>query len=124
MASTSNRYGRPAFRRTALAPGLLAGIALLIGVAFIETEGFIVIHYVVAILALIVAVFAVQARQWWWLPLLGAIAVLWNPVFPLDAPPVDIGGPWWVGAQYVAILVFVLAAVFVKVPYKPDDARG
>jgi hypothetical protein len=71
-----------------------------------------------------VAVFAVQARHWWWVPLLAAIAVLWNPIYPLDAPPVGLGGPWWVGAQYVAILVFVLAAVFIKVPYKADDARG
>ena len=129
MATTRDRYGRPAFRRTALAPGLLAGIALLVGVALIESDGFIVIHFIVAILALIVAVFAVQARQWWWLPLLCAIAVLWNPIYPLDAPsggavPIELGGPLWVGAQYVAILVFVLAAVFIKVPYKADDARG
>jgi hypothetical protein len=124
MATPRDRYGRPAFRRTALAPGLLAGIALLVGVALIESDGFIVIHFVVAILALIAAVFAVQAGHWWWVPFLAAIAVLWNPIYPLDAPPVGLGGPWWVGAQYVAILVFVLAAVFIKVPYKPDDARG
>jgi hypothetical protein len=114
-----DRYGRPAFRRTALAPGLLASVALLVGVALIESEAFIVIRFVVAILALIVVVFAVQARHWWWIPLLLAIAVAWNPVFPLG-----IVGPWWLGAQYLAILVFVLAGIFIKVPYKADDARG
>jgi hypothetical protein len=120
MAEKSrDRYGRPAFRRTALAPGLVASIALLIGFALIETETFIVIRFIVSILALIVLVFAVQARQWWWLPFLLAIAILWNPVFPLD-----IAGPWWIGAQYLAILVFVLAGIFIKVPYKAEDARG
>ena len=119
METTRDRYGRPAFRRTALAPGLVASVALLIGVALIETEPYIVIRFIVAILALIVLVFAVQARHWWWLPLLLAIAVVWNPVFPLG-----ISGPLWLGAHYVAILVFVLAGVFIKVPYKADDARG
>ena len=120
MADKSrDRYGRPAFRRTALAPGLLASVALLIGVALIETETFIVIRFAVAILALIVLVFAVQARHWWWLPFLLAIAVVWNPVYPFD-----IAGPWWLAAQYVGILVFVLAGVFIKVPYKAEDARG
>jgi hypothetical protein len=117
--SSRDRYGRPAFRRTALAPGLLASIALLVGVVLIEGDGFIVIRFVVSILALIVAVFAFQARHWWWIPVMLAVAVVWNPVFPLD-----ISGPWWLGAQYVAILVFVLAGIFIKVPYKPDDARG
>jgi hypothetical protein len=117
--STRDRYGRPAFRRTALAPGLLASVALLVGVALIESEAFTVMRFVVSILALIVMVFAFQARHWWWIPIMLAIAVAWNPVYPLD-----ISGPWWLGAQYVAILAFVLAGIFIKVPYKAEDARG
>ena len=123
MSQTSDRdrdrYGRPSFRRTALAPGLLAAVALLAGLALLESDAFIAIRFIVAILALIVTVFAVQARHWWWVPPLIAIAILWNPVYPLD-----IAGPWWVGAQYVAILVFVVAGIFIKVPYKAEDARG
>ena len=118
MSSPRDRYGRPAFRRTALAPGLLAGIALLVGTALIESDAFIVFRYIVAILALIVLVFAFQAKHWWWIPVMLAIAVLWNPVFPID-----IDGPLWVGAQYIAILVFVVAGVLIKVRVKPEDAR-
>jgi len=118
-----DRYGRAAFRRTALAPGLLASVALLVGVALIESEAFIVIRFVVAIVALIVVVFAVQARHWWWIPLLLAIAVVWNPVVPLDRAPLDIAGPWWLAAQYVAILVFVLAGIFIKVPVTDEDRK-
>jgi hypothetical protein len=120
MASTPDRdrYGRPAFRRTALAPGLLAAIALLVGVALIESDGFIVVRFVVSILALIVVVFAFQARHWWWIPPLLAVAVVWNPVVPFN-----FAGPWWIAAQYVAILLFVLAGVFVKVPVKPEDSK-
>jgi hypothetical protein len=118
MSGTRDRYGRPAFRRTALAPGLLAGIALLGAAALIDSEAFLVFRFVVSILALIVLVFAVQAKHWWWVPVMLAIAVLWNPVYPL---PID--GPWWAGAQYVAIVLFVLAGVLIKVPFTDEDAR-
>jgi hypothetical protein len=118
MSSPRDRYGRPAFRRTALAPGLLAGIALLVGTALIESDAFIIFRYIAAIFALIVAVFAFQARHWWWIPFLAAIAVIWNPVWPLD-----VSGPLWVGAQYVAIIVFVVAGVLIKVRVKPEDSR-
>lgn len=125
MAATPerDRYGRPAFRRIALAPGLIAAIALLVGIALIESGGFIVIRFIASIFALIVLVFAFQARQWWWMPLLLAIAVIWNPVVPFDTAPFDTSGPWWVGAQYLAILVFVMAGVLIRVPTKPEDSR-
>jgi hypothetical protein len=118
MSGNRDRYGRPAFRRLALAPGLLAAVALLVGIALLESEAFIVFRYIASIFALIVLVFAYQARHWWWLPIMLAIAVVWNPVFPLP-----ISGPWWVAAQYVAILAFVLAGVLVKVPYTAEDSR-
>jgi len=118
MSGTRDRYGRPAFRRTALAPGILAGIALLGAVALIESPAFIVFRFVVSILALVVMVFAFQAKHWWWIPFMLAIAVIWNPVYPLP-----IEGPFWVGAQYVAILVFVLAGVFIKVPFTEQDSK-
>jgi hypothetical protein len=122
-APTRDRYGRPAFRRTALAPGLLASVALLIGVALIESGAFIVIRFVVSILALIVMVFAFQARHWWWIPVMLAVALIWNPVYPLDAAPFEVGGPWWLGAQYAAILVFVLAGILIKVPTTAEDSK-
>ena len=110
------------FRRLALAPGLLAAIVLIAGFALIEGGGFIVIRYVVAILALIIGYFAFQAKQWWWMPLLLAIAVVWNPVLPFG-----FAGIYWYGAQYAAIVVFILTAIFVKVPLtqaeKPGRAR-
>jgi hypothetical protein len=118
MSANRDRYGRPAFRRTALAPGLLAAVAMLGGIALIESEAFLVFRFIVSILALVVLVFAFQARHWWWIPVMLAIAVVWNPVYPLP-----LEGPWWVGAQYVAILVFVLAGVLIKVPFTPADAK-
>jgi hypothetical protein len=106
-------------RRTALVPSLLAVIALLIGVALIEGDGFIVIRYVVSILALIVAVFAWQARQWWWIIGLAPIAVLWNPVFPLDLGLADL----WLGLQYVAAILFIVTGIFIKVQDKDTAPR-
>ena len=72
------------YRRTALIPALLATVALFVGLQFIDGGGFTVIRYIVSIFALIVAVFAWQAGQWWWLIGLVPIAVLWNPVFPVE----------------------------------------
>ena len=118
-STTDNRYGAPTVRRTALAPGLLAAIVMIAGFALIGQSSYIVIEYVVAILALIVAWFAFQAKQWWWIPLLLAIAVIWNPVVPFA-----FSGPYWFGAQYVAILVFVLVAIFVKVPITEAQKPG
>jgi hypothetical protein len=121
-ARRGDRYGAPAFRRLALAPGLLAAIGLIAGFALIEGSGFIIIRYAVAILALIIGYFAFQAKQWWWMPLLLAIAVIWNPVLPFG-----FSGIYWYGAQYLAIVVFIVTAIFVKVPLteaeKPGRAR-
>lgn len=110
---TSARYPSRT-RRTAIVPAILATIALLAGVALIDGDGFTVIRYVVSILALIVAVFAWQARQWWWLVGLVPIAVLWNPIFPIDLGMPEL----WLGLQYVAALVFIAAGILVKVTEK------
>ena len=115
----TDRYGAPTVRRLALAPGLLAAIVLIAGFALIEGSGFIIIRYVVAILALIIGFFAYQAKQWWWMPLMLAIAVIWNPVFPFG-----FSGIYWYGAQYLGIVVFILAAIFIKVPIADAQKPG
>lgn len=102
---------KPNFTRPALAPGILAAIVLFVGVALIDSTWFIVVHYIVAILAVIVAWFALQARMWWWLLLLVPIIVLWNPVFPLG-----LSGIGWMSAQLIAPIVFVAAGVMIRVP--------
>jgi len=103
-------------RRTALIPAVLVTIVLLAGAALIESDTFTVIRYVVSIFALIVAVFAWQARQWWWLIPLVPIAVLWNPVIPIELGLPDL----WLGLQYVAALVFVAAGILIRVDDKSE----
>jgi len=118
-AQNRDRYGSPTHRRLALAPGLLAAIVLIAGFALIEGTGFIVIRYVVAILALIIGYFAFQAKQWWWMPLLLAVAIIWNPVVPFG-----FAGIYWYGAQYAAIVVFILTAILIKVPLSEAEKPG
>ena len=111
----TNRYPTPEFRRTALAPAVLAAIVLLAGIALVGLDGYFVIRFVVSVLALIVAVFAWQARQWWWIPLLAAIAVLWNPVVPIP-----IEGQLGYGVHYLAGLLFLIAGVRIKIRNDED----
>lgn len=109
----------PSFTRPALAPGLLAAIAILAGLALLDNpDGYFWIKVGVAILALIVSVFAVQARQWWWLLGLAPIVVAWNPVFPLE-----LHGQGWVAAQFVAALLFIASGVLIKVRGAGDGER-
>lgn len=112
-------YPTPEFRRQALAPGILGAIVLLSGLALLDNAGgFLFIRFGVSILALIMCVFSWQAKQWWWIIGLGAIAVLWNPVVPFD-----FHGQLWVALQFVAALVFVVVGILVKVRNPEDRNR-
>lgn len=99
----------PQTQRNALAPGLLAAIALFVSPLFTEGLGATIILFLVAILALVVAWFAWQARQWWWTVVFVAIAVIWNPVYPFG-----FTGWVWIGAQFVAALVFIAAGILIR----------
>ena len=105
----------PTFTRSALAPGLLGAIALLGGLALLDSESFVIIRYVVSILALIICVFAIQSKAWLWLIGLVPIAVLWNPVVVIE-----LSGQGWVSAQFIAALVFIVVGVRTKVPVHRD----
>lgn len=107
------------FTRPALAPGLIAAVVLFVGIALMGQTAFTFTSWAVTVLALIIVVFAVRARHWWWLPPLAAIAVFWNPVAPFG-----FEGPWWLGAQYLAILVFIVAGVLIKVPLETEKTRS
>jgi hypothetical protein len=114
----TNRYPTPEFRRTALAPGLLCAVVLLAGVALVGNDAYIFIRFVASILALIVAVFAWQARQWWFIPLLAAIAVVFNPVIVV---PID--GDLLLGAHYLSALIVIVVGILVKVRNPEDRNR-
>jgi uncharacterized membrane protein len=102
------------FQRNALAPGLLAAVALLVGIPLLEGDFSLVIRFIVAILALIVGWFALQAGQWWWAPVMAVIAIAWNPIYPLA-----FDGIWWVVAHVVAAALFIAAGATIKSPRKP-----
>lgn len=99
------------YQRNALAPSILAAAALFLAPVLIDAGWTTILLFVVAILALITAWFAVQAKQWWWIPIFVAIAVVWNPVFPFE-----LSGTLWTAAQPVAAIVFLVAGAMIKVP--------
>ena len=99
----------PEFQRNAIAPGVLGAVAAFVGPALLGQDIHIVVVFAMAILAIIVAVFAGQAGHWWWIPPMAAIAIAWNPLYPFE-----MAGPWWIGAHVVAGLVFLTAGALVK----------
>jgi hypothetical protein len=105
-------------RRTAIIPAVLAAIVLLAGLALLGTDTYLVIRFAVSILALIVAVFAWQAKQWWWLLGLVPIAVLWNPVWPIDLGNDGL----WSALQYIAVIVFLVAGALIRVQDTSDGS--
>jgi hypothetical protein len=113
VARKGNTPAAPEFSRPALAPGLLGAIALMVGLALLDVDAFTIVRFVVSILALIVCVFAVQGKAWWWLIGLAPIAVLWNPIFVIE-----LHGQGWVSLQFVAALIFIASGIFIKVPTK------
>ena len=108
-------YPTPAFSRPALAPGILATIVLVAGVVLIGGGGFIWILYTVSILSLIVCVFAVQAKLWWWLAGFVPVALLWNPVVVFG-----FSGIVWQLAQFAAAFLFIAGGLLIKV-VNPED---
>lgn len=112
-ARSAKAAATPEFTRPALAPGLLGAIALMVGLALLDIEAFTIIRFVVSILALILCVFAVQAKAWWWLIGLAPVAVLWNPIIVIE-----LHGQGWVSLQFVAALLFIASGIFIKVPNK------
>lgn len=113
-------YPTPEFRRTALAPGLLAAIVLLAGLALLDnSEAYLWIRFPVSILAVIVCVYAWQAKQLWWFIGLVPIAVLWNPVVVIE-----LHGQFWVALQFVAALVFIVAGILIKIRNPEDRNKG
>lgn len=114
---TPQRYPTPEFRRMALAPAILATLVLLAGVAAVGSDLYLLIRFLVAILALIVAVFAWQARHWWWLVALVPIAVVWNPVVPIE-----LERDLQLGLHYGAAIVFLAAGILIKV--RNDEDRN
>ena len=119
MAKAAAKPAVPDFTRPALAPGILAAIILFVGVALIDSSWFIAVQFVVAILAVIIAWFAIQARMWWWLLVLAPVIVLWNPVFPLG-----LSGVGWMSAQLIAPIFFVAAGVMIRVPTTADGQQS
>lgn len=101
----------PAYNRSALVPGLLGSIVLLVGLALVSGGWYQYVLYAVSILALILCVFAVQAKKWWWLAGLIPIAVLWNPVWPIPGltPALPL-------LTLPAAIVFTVAGIMIKAP--------
>ncbi len=109
----------PPFTRPALAPSLIAAMLLLACVAVIDASAFVFARWGVAVLALIVLVFAVRGRTWWAAALMAAVAVCWNPIAVVPIP-----GEVWAALQIVAAALFVVVGIVVKVPREAESTRA
>ena len=101
----------PQTTRPAFLPAIIASAALLSALALLGTEWYLTVRFIVAILALIVGWFAMQAGQWWWSIVFAAVAIVWNPVYPLE-----LSGPWWMAAHVGVAALFAVAGALIRVP--------
>jgi uncharacterized membrane protein YgcG len=101
----------PTRARLAFLPGLIGAIVLMAALALIGGSWYVWVLFAVAILALIMCVFAVQAKSYWWLAALIPIAIVFNPVWPLP-----IGDVWLRLLHLAGAVVFIAAGVSIKVP--------
>lgn len=109
--SSARKTQQPGELRPALLPGLLGAIATVIAIFLLGSDLYFAVRFIISILACIIAVFAVQGRAWWWLPVLVAIVVLWNPVVPFE-----FQGPLWSAAHILAAGALLAVGLFLKVP--------
>jgi len=114
-----DRYGSAPFTRAALLPGLLGAIVLLAGLALIGGSWFIGVRYAVSILAVILCVMTIQARSWWWLIGLVPIAIVWNPVWPLELDQL-----WWRVGAILAAAMLIAAGVGIKTPLPEEPGSS
>lgn len=108
---TQKKRAPSVYQRNALAPSLIAAAVLFLAPVLLTTSWSTVVLFVTSILAIIVSWFAFQARQWWWIPVFVAVAVIWNPVLPFP-----FTGPVWIGVQPAAAVLFLVAGSLIKVP--------
>ena len=111
----ASRQPAQEFQRNALAPSILAAIALFLSPLFVDGTGATIIRFLVAILALIVAWFAMQAKQWWWTIVFVAVAVSWNPMYPFVVPTAV-----WAAAGVIGALLFLTAGALIKTERGPS----
>ena len=107
---TTARYPSRSSARMALAPGILAAIILLAGLALVGGDAYDFVRYPVAILGAVIGWFAIQAKAWYWLIGLVPIVVLWNPVLPFSFPDAV-----WSSLHLAAVGVVVAAGVVIRV---------
>ncbi len=104
--------------RPAFIPSLIAAAALLSGIPLLQADWYLLIRFIVAIMALIVAWYALQGAQWWWTIVFFGVAIAWNPVFPV---PTD--GPWWIVAHLGVAALFAVAGAVVRVKREAPPTR-
>lgn len=96
MASVEKRYP-DAVMRPGIFPGILGSVAILLGLWLVGTEWEFAVRLGASIMAAIVVVFCVQARQRKYIVtgvLVGIIVVTWNPVINLITPLTALGQGW------------------------------
>jgi hypothetical protein len=115
---TRIRGEQPRLIRPAFLPGILGAVAAFAGTGLVGSDAYLIIRFAISILALIMAVFAVQGRRFPWVLPLAALAIVWNPVVPFDFT----GLPWLL-AHIGAAAAFLVIGFLLKVPDQEQKRR-
>ena len=111
MNKSTRGHQAAKLRRMALAPAVLGVIAVYFGLSTVGKQEFYLVSFVICLLGLIVGWYTIQSRQWWWLTIPVAIALVWNPIFPFA-----LTAEVWLILHYLATLGFATAGFVIRVP--------
>jgi hypothetical protein len=107
--------------RPGILPGILAAIAVLLGLWLFESDWFYAVRLAASILAAIMIVFCIQGRRPTYFvsaALLAVIVTIWNPVIDLTTG-LTTGSPTlgsaWMFIEIVAAAIMLWAGFTIKV---------
>lgn len=99
--------------RPHLIPSIFAALCLLVAILPWPYGYYVFLRIVVCIAALFVIAVAYERRQTWAMCLWGIVAILFNPIIKIP-----LSREIWQPIDFVCTILFLIAAIFVKLPKK------
>jgi hypothetical protein len=92
-----------------LIPAVIAALMLFAAVANLPYDYFILLRWIVTVCAAIIFYAALEKEDNTWMIIMGAIAILFNPIWP-----VHLTKTIWIPIDIAAGILFIISIFFIK----------